>query len=159
MNRFQWSFMQTPTEDMLRKKTCHTCHANFTKFNKVICKVLHLSQDTHQYQCRLRDEWIERSPLEKDLEITGERKSFHDLAMCTGSPEGVIYWATQKKKVWPASQGGWSWSFYSAIVRHHHQYYVQLWKTWMCWKTESHKNIESSGVLLFWRKAEKGEIV
>lgn len=97
MNGVQWSFIQTPTEDMLRKKTCNTCHANFLKFNKVTCKVLHLSQDTHQYQYMLRDEWIERSPMEKDLEMLVSKKIFHDLAVCTGSPGREPYPGLHKK--------------------------------------------------------------
>ncbi|KAK4832803.1 hypothetical protein QYF61_025671 [Mycteria americana] len=45
-------------------------NANFVKFNKAKCKVLHLGQGSPcQYQ--QGDEWIESSPTEKDLGITG----------------------------------------------------------------------------------------
>ena len=47
---------------------------NLMKFNKAKCKVLQLGWDNHKYQYRLRDEWIESSPVEKDLRImVGEK--------------------------------------------------------------------------------------
>lgn len=61
---------------MLKKKTCNTYHANFMKFNKVTGKVLHMSQDTHHYQYRLQNEWIESNPLEKDVEILVAKNFF-----------------------------------------------------------------------------------
>lgn len=69
MNGIECFFMQTLTEDMLKKNPCNICHANFMKSNKVTCKVLQLSQVTHQYRYRPWDKWIESSPVEKDLEI------------------------------------------------------------------------------------------
>lgn len=124
---------------MLRKKTCNTCDANFIKFKKVTCKVLHLSQDTHQYQYKLRDEWIERSPVEKNLEILVSKKIFMTWQCALAVQKSHILGCT-KRSVTSKSRGVIRITLLP-IVRHHPQYYVELWRTWTCWKTEeSHKN-------------------
>ena len=47
---------------------------NLMKFNKIKCKVLHLGRGNPQYQYRLKDEWIESSPEEKDMRILVDDK-------------------------------------------------------------------------------------
>jgi len=45
--------------DRLEERAC----ANFMKFSKAKCKVLHLDQGNPQYQYRVGDEGIESSPV------------------------------------------------------------------------------------------------
>jgi len=47
-------------------------HVNLMKFNQAKCKVRHLRQGYSKYQYRLEDEWIESSPMERDLGILGD---------------------------------------------------------------------------------------
>ena len=47
---------------------------NLTQLNKAKSKVLHPGQGNHQYQYRLGDEWIESSPVKKDLGILVHEK-------------------------------------------------------------------------------------
>ena len=49
--------------DRLKRWGC----ANLMKFNQAKCKVLHECRDNPQKQYRLGNEWIESSPVEKDL--------------------------------------------------------------------------------------------
>ena len=42
-------------------------HANFRKYNKAKCNVLHLGWGNLKHRYRLGREWIENSPEEKDL--------------------------------------------------------------------------------------------
>ncbi|PKU42942.1 hypothetical protein llap_6762 [Limosa lapponica baueri] len=49
-------------------------HVNLMKFNKAKCKVLHLGHNNPQYEYRLEDELIERSPVEKNLGIPLDAK-------------------------------------------------------------------------------------
>ncbi|GAB0207503.1 hypothetical protein GRJ2_003216000 [Grus japonensis] len=44
------------------------------KFNNAKCKVLHVGQGNPKYQYGLEDEWIESSPVEKELRIIVDEK-------------------------------------------------------------------------------------
>ncbi|PKU37003.1 rna-directed dna polymerase from mobile element jockey-like [Limosa lapponica baueri] len=50
-------------------------HENLMKFNKTKCKVLHLDLCNLHYQyIYIGDEWIQNSPVEKDLGIQSQDK-------------------------------------------------------------------------------------
>lgn len=57
--------------DSLEKWAC----ANFWKFNKVKCKVLHLGQSSPRHGYRLVKEWIESHMSEEDLGCCCTRSS------------------------------------------------------------------------------------
>ena len=52
-------------EDLDRLERC--AHANLMKSNKAMCKVLDLGWDSLKHRYRLRGEWLESSPEEKDM--------------------------------------------------------------------------------------------
>lgn len=54
--------------DRLERWVC----VNFMKFKKTKFKILHLDWENAKHKHRLKDEWIESSPLEKELRVFGD---------------------------------------------------------------------------------------
>ncbi|KFQ33596.1 hypothetical protein N332_02428, partial [Mesitornis unicolor] len=106
-------------------------HANLMKFNKAKCKVLHLGRGNPKYKYRPERKWLgddvlECSPEEKDLGVLiGEKLDMsHQCASAVQKANHVLGCikrsvASRSREVIPP--------LYSALVRPHLEYCVQLW--------------------------------
>ncbi|PKU41148.1 hypothetical protein llap_8553 [Limosa lapponica baueri] len=103
--------------------------ANLMRFNKAECKVLHLDQDSPRYQYRLGEDVTESSPEEKELGVLVDEKL--DLnwrcTLAVQKANGILgcikrsMASRSREAILPP---------YSAHVRLHLQYCVQLWSLW-----------------------------
>ncbi|KFQ74129.1 hypothetical protein N337_08614, partial [Phoenicopterus ruber ruber] len=98
-------------------------HVNFMRFNRAMFRVLHLGQGNPQYQYRLGDEGMESSPAEKDLGVLVDEKldMSRQCALTANCILGCI-----KRSVASRSREV-ILPLYSALVRPHLEYCIQLW--------------------------------
>ncbi|GAB0204123.1 cAMP-dependent protein kinase inhibitor alpha [Grus japonensis] len=101
-------------------------HANCMKFNKAKCKVLHVGRRNPKHNYRLGREWIDNSPEEKDLGvlIDGKLNTSRQCVLAAQKANHVL--GCIKRGVTSRSREV-ILPLYSALMRPHLQYCVQLW--------------------------------
>ncbi|KAK4821984.1 hypothetical protein QYF61_006232 [Mycteria americana] len=101
-------------------------HMNLMRFNKAKCKVLHLGRDNIQYQYRLRDEGVESSPVEKDLRVPVDKKpDMTQQCALAGQKANRILGCIKRSMARRLREV--ILPLYSALVRPHLEYCIQLW--------------------------------